>query len=523
MFRVLVSDKISEEGLAPFLNSSEIEYVLQDVKDTDDLDAYHALLVRSATKVTDELMAKMPKLKIIARAGVGVDNIDVEAATKRGIIVVNAPSGNTISTAEHALAMMMALARKICPANNSVKNGEWNRSAFQGRELKGKSLGIIGFGRIGSEVAKRAKAFDMTVLAYDPFLTKDRAEKLRVNQVSLNELLAKSDIITIHTPLTQETKGLINMESLKITKQGVLIINCARGGIVDEAALKHYLEIGHVGGAALDVFETEPPQNLDLLKMDNVIATPHIAASTKEAQLNVATIVSEEVLNFAEGKPVRNGVNLPAVSSEVLAKVSHYYELTKIMGLIVSKLAEGSVKSLEVHYSGPITALETTLVTRGLLAGFLQPRVDFIVNDVNAPIIAKEYGISYGEKYLDNGSVYTNLIKAVAITDKGSFTLEGTCIREYGPRIVSIDGFDIDLAPFGSVLLVDHVDTPGVVGRVGQVLGSNAINIGGMQVGRKQQGGAALMIINIDKPITPEVHAELEAISEVTRITNIEF
>lgn len=523
MFRVLVSDKISEEGLAPFLNSSEIEYVLQDVKDTDDLDAYHALLVRSATKVTDELMAKMPKLKIIARAGVGVDNIDVEAATKRGIIVVNAPSGNTISTAEHALAMMMALARKICPANNSVKNGEWNRSAFQGRELKGKSLGIIGFGRIGSEVAKRAKAFDMTVLAYDPFLTKDRAEKLRVNQVSLNELLAKSDIITIHTPLTQETKGLINMESLKITKQGVLIINCARGGIVDEAALKHYLEIGHVGGAALDVFETEPPQNLDLLKMDNVIATPHIAASTKEAQLNVATIVSEEVLNFAEGKPVRNGVNLPAVSSEVLAKVSHYYELTKIMGLIVSKLAEGSVKSLEVHYSGPITALETTLVTRGLLAGFLQPRVDFIVNDVNAPIIAKEYGISYGEKYLDNGSVYTNLIKAVAITDKGSFTLEGTCIREYGPRIVSIDGFDIDLAPFGSVLLVDHVDTPGVVGRVGQVLGNNAINIGGMQVGRKQQGGAALMIINIDKPITPEVHAELEAISEVTRITNIEF
>jgi D-3-phosphoglycerate dehydrogenase len=461
MFRVLVSDKISEEGLAPFLNSSEIEYVLQDVKDTDDLDAYHALLVRSATKVTDELMAKMPKLKIIARAGVGVDNIDVEAATKRGIIVVNAPSGNTISTAEHAFAMMMALARKICPANNSVKNGEWNRSAFQGRELKGKSLGIIGFGRIGSEVAKRAKAFDMTVLAYDPFLTKDRAEKLRVNQVSLNELLAKSDIITIHTPLTQETKGLINMESLKITKQGVLIINCARGGIVDEAALKHYLEIGHVGGAALDVFETEPPQNLDLLKMDNVIATPHIAASTKEAQLNVATIVSEEVLNFAEGKPVHNGVNLPAVSSEVLAKVSHYYELTKIMGLIVSKLAEGSVKSLEVHYSGPITALETTLVTRGLLAGFLQPRVDFIVNDVNAPIIAKEYGISYGEKYLDNGSVYTNLIKAVAITDKGSFTLEGTCIREYGPRIVSIDGFDIDLAPFGSVLLVDHVDTPG--------------------------------------------------------------
>ena len=282
MFRVLVSDKISEEGLAPLLNSSEIECVIQNVNDTADLDTYHALLVRSATKVTEELMEKMPKLKIIARAGVGVDNIDVPAATKRGIVVVNAPSGNTISTAEHSFAMMLALARKVCQANNSVKNGEWNRTAFQGMELKGKALGVIGFGRIGSEVAKRAKAFDMTVLAYDPFLTKEKAEKLRVNQVSLNELLAKADIITIHTPLTQETKGLLNMESLKITKQGVLIVNCARGGIVDEEALKHYLEIGHVGGAALDVFESEPPVNRDLLEFDNVIVTPHIAASTKK-------------------------------------------------------------------------------------------------------------------------------------------------------------------------------------------------------------------------------------------------
>ena len=422
MFRVLVSDKISEEGLAPLLNSSEIECVIQNVNDTADLDTYHALLVRSATKVTEELMEKMPKLKIIARAGVGVDNIDVPAATKRGIVVVNAPSGNTISTAEHSFAMMLALARKVCQANNSVKNGEWNRTAFQGMELKGKALGVIGFGRIGSEVAKRAKAFDMTVLAYDPFLTKEKAEKLRVNQVSLNELLAKADIITIHTPLTQETKGLLNMESLKITKQGVLIVNCARGGIVDEEALKHYLEIGHVGGAALDVFESEPPVNRDLLEFDNVIVTPHIAASTKEAQLNVAIIVSEEVLNFAQGRPVHNGVNLPTVSSEVLEKVSHYYQLTKIMGTLVSKLVEGSVKMLEVHYSGPITTLETSIVTRGLLAGFLQPRVDFIINDVNAPIIAKEYGISYGEKYLDNGSVYTNLIRTVATTDQGVFT-----------------------------------------------------------------------------------------------------
>ncbi|HOB09106.1 MAG: phosphoglycerate dehydrogenase [Limnochordia bacterium] len=523
MFRVLVTDKIRKEGLTPLLDSPGIECVIQEVSDTTDLDTFDALLVRSATKVTDELMAKMPKLKIIARAGVGVDNIDVDAATRRGILVVNAPAGNTISTAEHTFAMMLALARKISPAANSLKSGQWNRSAFQGVELKGKTLGIIGFGRIGSEVAKRALAFDMTVLAYDPFLTKDRAEKRGVKPVSLNELLVKSDIITIHTPLTQETKGLLNMDTLKITKPGVLIVNCARGGIVDEEALKHYLRSGHIAGAALDVYESEPPQDYELIQMDNVLATPHIAASTKEAQLNVAIIVAEEVRNFAEGKAVLNGVNLPAVSNEVMERVSHYYQLTKYMGKVISKLAQGSVKALDVHYSGPITTLETSLITRGLLAGFLQPRVDFVVNDVNAPIIAKEYGIVYGEKYCDNGSIYTNLIKVVAATDNGQFTLEGTCIREYGPRIVNIDGFDIDMAPYGSVLVVEHVDKPGVIGKIGQVLGSSGINIGAMQVGRKQQGGAALMILNIDKPVTADVEAELAKVEDVTRITAIEF
>jgi len=497
--------------------------VIQEVNDTEDLDSFDALLVRSATKVTEELLAKMANLKIIARAGVGVDNIDLDAATRRGILVVNAPAGNTISTAEHTFAMMLALARKICPANNSVKSGLWNRSAFQGMELKGKTLGIIGFGRIGSEVAKRATSFEMTVLAYDPFLTKERAKKRGVSQASLNELLVKSDIITIHTPLTPETKGLLNMDSLKITKPGVLIINCARGGIVDEAALKHYLQNGHIAGAALDVYESEPPQDEELLQLENVLATPHIAASTREAQLNVAIIVSEEVRAFAEGKPVHNGVNLPSVSSEVLERISHYYQLTKIMGKVISKLAKGAVKVLDVHYSGPITTMETSWITRGLLAGFLQPKVDFIINDVNAPIIAKEYGIVYGEKYFDNGSVYTNLIQAVATTDQGPFVLEGTCIREYGPRIVNIDGFDIDLAPIGSVLVVEHLDKPGVIGKIGQVLGSNSINIGAMQVGRKQQGGAALMIINIDKHVTPEVEAELVKVDEVTRITAIEF
>lgn len=523
MFRVLVSDKMSKEGLLPLLESDQITCIQQNVNEVSDLENYDAILVRSATKVTESVIEKMPNLKIIARAGVGVDNIDIPAATKRGIIVVNAPSGNTISTAEHSFAMMSALCRHICQANNSLKSGEWNRSAFAGSELKDKILGIVGFGRIGSEIAKRAKAFEMNILTYDPFLTKERAEKLGVTQVDLDQLLAKADIITVHTPLTDETKGILNMDSFKKTKPGVLVINCARGGIIDEDALKYYLETGHVAGAALDVYNEEPPKNTDLIKMDQVISTPHIAASTKEAQLNVAYIVSQEVLHFANGKPVRNGINLPAVSSEAAAKVVPYYKLTKTMGKLISKLANEAVKSLEVSYSGKVSALETSLITRGLLAGFLQPKVDFAINDVNAPVIAKDYGISYGEKHVDNGSIYTSLIRVLVTTDNNTFSLAGTCIKEYGPRIINIDGFDVDLAPTGNVVVVEHLDKPGVIGKLGRVLGTNDINIGAMQVGRKEQGGASLMIINVDKPVEQHVVKALTTINEVNRITTIQF
>lgn len=523
MFRVLVSDKMSKEGLAALVDCENITYVEQNVDEVSDLEIYDALLVRSATKVTEAVMEKMPNLKIIARAGVGVDNIDIPAATKRGIIVVNAPSGNTISTAEHTLAMMMALSRNICQANYSLKSGEWNRSAFQGVELKGKTLGIIGFGRIGSEIAKRAAAFEMTVLTYDPFLTQARAEKLGVNQVTLDELLTNSDVISVHTPLTKDTKSLLNMESFKKTKPGVMILNVARGGIIDEDALIHYIKNGHVSGAALDVFTSEPPENTELIKLDQVIATPHIAASTAEAQLNVALIVVEEVINFANGQPVRNGINLPAVSQKDLAKIGPYYELNKSMGTIISKLADQTIKSLDVIYSGDVTSLETDLSTRGLLAGFLQPKVDFVVNDVNGPVVAKDYGISYGEKYSDNGSAYTNLVKVEATTAQSKFTIEGTWIKEIGPRIVNINGFAVDFAPTGNILVVEHSDIPGVIGKIGQILGSNDINIGTMQVGRQELGGAALMILTVDRALQPELKAELREVAEINRITNIEF
>lgn len=309
MFRVLVSDKIAKEGLAPLLESGQVEIVEKSVDDAKDLDTYDALLVRSATKVTDAVMEKMAGLKIIGRAGVGVDNIDVPAATRRGLVVVNAPDANTIATAEHTFTLMLAMVRKLCLANASIRRGEWDRSSFMGSELFGKTLGIIGFGRIGQEVAKRARAFEMNVLAYSRSITPEKAGAAGAQASSLEEILTSSDIITVHTPATPETKGLLGEENLRKTKPGVMIINAARGGIVDEAALKRLLDSGHIAAAALDVFTQEPPESYELMQMEQVTATPHIAASTREAQLKVARVVAEEVLNFAMGRPVRNRVN----------------------------------------------------------------------------------------------------------------------------------------------------------------------------------------------------------------------
>ncbi len=311
MFRVLVSDKIAQQGLAPLLADERMEVVQKGIHQVDDLASYDAILVRSGTKVTADVIEKMRGLKIIARAGVGVDNIDVAAATAKGINVVNAPSGNIVSTAEHTFAMLLALVRNIPQGHNSLKKREWNRAAFQGTELKGKTLGIIGFGRVGTELAKRAVAFEMNVLAHSRSITQERAKQFGAKAASLDELLREAHIISVHTALTEQTKGLLDAEALGKTRKGVLIINCARGGIVDETALRQFLESGHVAGAAFDVFAQEPPVDFSIIELDNVIVTPHIAASTKEAQLNVAVIVAEEILNFAQGKPVQNSVNFP--------------------------------------------------------------------------------------------------------------------------------------------------------------------------------------------------------------------
>lgn len=522
MYQILVADAINAEGLQPLIEFKEAVIIEKKVNDPEvDLEKIDALLVRSATKVTESLLEKMTQLKIIARAGVGVDNIDVEAATRRGIIVVNAPDGNTISTAEHTFAMMASLMRNIPQAYQSVKNLEWKRNDFVGQELYGKNLGIVGLGRIGTELAKRAKVFGMNVLVFDPFLTKERAQFLNVKNCTLDEVLEQADIITVHTPLTAETKGLINEEAIKKTKKGVYFLNCARGGIIDEQALALYIANGHVGGAAIDVFEVEPPGEHPLFKYDNVIVTPHLGASTKEAQLNVATQVAKEVRIYFEGKPVSNSINLPAMSKDIFEKIRPFHHLSKQIGNILSQCVKEGVHELSITYAGTVTELETTYLTKALLSGFFKNRIDVHVNEVNALLTAKERGITVGEKISGNSFGYANSITVVAKINDKQFTIRGTYIDHYGARIVNINDFNIDFLPEGNLLYIQHMDRPGVIGRVGKVLGDHSINIATMQVGRKQAGGEAIMVLSFDKPLEDTSLELLYRVDDIVSLNRI--
>ncbi|MDM5298572.1 phosphoglycerate dehydrogenase [Bacillus pumilus] len=524
MFRVLVSDKMSNDGLLPLLESDFVEIVQKNVSEAEDeLHTFDALLVRSATKVTKELYEKMTSLKIVGRAGVGVDNIDIDEATKHGVIVINAPNGNTISTAEHTFAMISSLMRHIPQANISVKSKEWNRGAYVGAELYGKSLGIVGLGRIGSEIAQRARAFGMTVNVFDPFLTKERAEKIGVNAKSLEEVLEVSDIITVHTPLTKETRGLLNKETIAKTKKGVRLINCARGGIIDEGALFEALESGHVAGAALDVFEVEPPTDNPLVDHPHVIATPHLGASTKEAQLNVAAQVSEEVLQFAKGLPVMSSINLPAMTKDEFKKIQPYHQFAGKLGRLVSQSMREPVKEVSISYEGSISKLETSFITKSLLSGFLKERVDSTVNEVNAGMVAKERGISFSEKISSSESGYENSISIEVKGDLSTFTLKATYIPHLGERVVSINGFNIDFYPDGHLVYIQHTDAPGVIGQVGQILGDHDVNIATMQVGRKEKGGEAIMMLSFDKHLEDEIVKKLTEVRDILSVRLIDL
>ncbi len=522
--KVLVADPISEEAI-DLMRKEGLEVDVKTDINHDELvkiiPEYDALIVRSRTKVTKDVIEAGKKLKIIGRAGVGVDNIDLKTATERGIIVVNAPGGNTISAAELTLGLLFAVARKIPQADKSVKEGKWERKKFMGVELRGKTIGIIGLGRIGYEVAKRVRALEMNILAYDPYVSEERAKSVGAKLVSLEELLRNSDFITIHVPKTKETENLISEREFEMMKDGVYIINAARGGIVNEKALYEAIVKGKVAGAALDVYEKEPPDpNNPLLKLDNVVTTPHIGASTKEAQLSVGMIIAEEFINFAKGLPVKNAVNLPRVGPEEYQYLLPFMELAEKMGKIAISRLKGQFKLVRITYRGKISEKNTELVTRALLKGILSYILGESVNLVSALPIARDRGIVIEEAKTEDVEHYESLIEVVVGNGKEIY-LAGTCFGDE-PRILMIDKYKVDFVPRGHYIISLHEDKPGVIGRVGTLFGQHNINIAGMIVGRYGgRGGIQLMLLLVDDPPSDEVlrkMVELDGIIDATYV-----
>ncbi len=526
-FNILISDPLSEDGIFPLRQSEGFNIVIDTTNTPEELAEkikdYDALLVRSQTQVTREIIEKATNLKIIGRAGVGVDNIDLDAATEKGIIVVNAPDGNTNSAAEHTIAMLMSLARKIPQAFNSLKNGQWDRKSFIGVELKNKTLGVVGLGRIGAEVAARAKGQRMNVIAYDPFLTEEKAKKMGITLGTVEEVLKVADFITVHTPLLKETRHLINKEAFEIMKDGVQIINCARGGIIDEDALYDAIVAKKVAGAALDVFEKEPFVGHKLLTLPEVIATPHLGASTIEAQESVAIDVSRDVVNFFTGGTVRNPVNLPSVSKEVLAKIEPFFNLAEKLGAFLSRLTDGVIEEVNIRYAGELAESDVRPLMRNTLKGMLTRNLGNHVNDVNAKFLADRFGIQVNEHKTSTTKGFLNLLTVEVKTTTGVRSVSGTLLNGLGARIVRVDNYVVDFSPEGHLLIVKHKDQPGAIGRVGTLLAIENINIATMQVGRSAAGGDAIMMLSVDNHVEQNNIERLKELEDIYDIVAMDL
>jgi len=520
MIKILISDPLSEEGLKILKDVKEFQVdVKTDLKPDalkEIIGEYQALVVRSATKVTREIVEKAAKLKVIGRAGVGLDNVDLEAATEKGIIVMNTPGGNTISTAEHTMSMILALSRNIPQANSSIKKGEWKRSKFMGVEVYNKILGIVGFGRIGSEVAKRAFSFGMKVLAYDPFLSREVAESLGVEVVELKELLEQADYITVHAPLTEATRHIISNEEFSLMKKGARVINCARGGIIDEAALVNAVKQGKVIGAALDVFEKEPPDfSSEVVKLDNIITTPHLGASTEEAQVNVAIEVAEIVRDALLGKGIRNAANYPSVDGEAYKTLEPYINLAERLGMFSSQLAEGRLEELNISYGGDIIKHNLTPLTLALVKGALFPSLQETVNFINATALAKQRGIKIKEAKTSKETEFVTLIQLEIKTDKKTHIVSGTLSANKQPRIVKIDDYYVEVSPVGEMIMIQNWDKPGIIGNLGTLLGKHNINIAAMTFGREKLGGKAVSILNVDSQVSADILDKIKKIENI--------
>jgi D-3-phosphoglycerate dehydrogenase len=521
MYRVLVSDKLSTQGLEILKSAPDVQVDnitgLKPPELAEKIGPYHGLIVRSASTVTAEVIAAAENLRVIGRAGVGVDNVNVDAATKRGIVVMNTPAGNNITTAEHAISMMLALARSIPQATASMKSGKWEKSRFTGSEVFNKTLGILGIGNIGSLVAERALGLKMRVIAYDPFISQQAAQRLGVELVSVDDLYARSDFISVHTPLNAETRGLVGATAFAKMKKGVRIINCARGGIVDEEALVAAINEGKVDGAAIDVFVKEPPPPDDpLLKLDQVIFTPHLGAATTEAQLNVAIAIAHQVVNYLTRGVIQDAVNVPSISPELLEVLGPYLTLCEKLGSLQGQVLTAAPDEVAIEYAGEVAQYDVKSLTLAVLRGLLARVVESTaVNYVNAPAIARERGIRIVESKASESKGFSNLVTVSINTTKGPSIVAGAVFGQHVVRLVRINDFYLDSSPEGFILMLHNRDVPGVVGAVGTLLGKAKVNIARLELGREKIGGMAISLIHVDGSIPDPVLEELRKLPDI--------
>jgi D-3-phosphoglycerate dehydrogenase / 2-oxoglutarate reductase len=527
MPRVLVSDKLSPTAVQIFKDRGvEVDYMPDLGKDKEALlktiPDYEGLAIRSATKVTEKLLAAASNLKVIGRAGIGVDNVDIPAASRKGIIVMNTPFGNSITTAEHAIALMFALARQLPEANASTQAGKWEKNRFMGVEITGKTLGVIGCGNIGSIVAVRGVGLKMHVIAFDPFLSEDRASELGVEKVELDALLGRADFITLHTPLTDKTRGIINAETIARMKDGVRIINCARGGLVVEADLAEALKSGKVAGAGIDVFEVEPATENRLFGLDNVVATPHLGASTAEAQENVALQIAEQMSDYLIKGAVSNAINMPSISAEEAPRLKPFVKLAEVLGAFVGQVTEDPIKEVEILFDGSTAAMNTRALISAALAGLIRPQLSD-VNMVSAPIMAKERGIVLSEVKRDKSGVFDGYIKVTVTTEKQTRSIAGTCFSDHKPRFIQIKGINLDAEVGQHMLYTTNADAPGIIGMLGTVCGDNGVNIANFQLGRNRPGGDAIALLYLDAPFPENVLAQVRANTSIISAKRLEF
>jgi len=526
--KVLIADSISQRGIDELSRDNALDVSVQTNLSVPQLleiiPEFTALVVRSQTKVTADVLKAGARLRVVGRAGVGVDNVDVETATRRGVVVLNAPGGNTVSTAEHAFSLLLCVARKIPQADASMREKNWDRKNFEGVELYDKTLGVIGMGRIGSELARRAIAFGMRVVAYDPYLSATRARALQVELVDeLDDLLAGADFISLHTPLTPETRHLLDAARLQKTKRGVRIINCARGGLIDETALANALQDRHVAAAALDVFEKEPlPNGSALRSTPNLILTPHLGASTAEAQESVGIEIAQSIRAALLEGTIRNAVNMPNLDARTLAIIGPHLRFGEKLGQFLSQIAPKRVDNLNVNYSGKVNEVDTTAITRSILKGFLQMAGGTEVNEVNAPAFAESLGLKVTESRLSALGDYTDLLELSAFAEGKTVSVGGAFFGAT-PRIVSVNSRPVEARPHGVVLVLENTDRPGMVGRIGTLLGNHGVNIATMSLSRNQAGGTALTVLNLDTAPDEEVLAAIRASDDIHSAQVIEL